>query len=451
MSFLPRVLRFLALTLVFGIVSPGEGQMANPLSVEEAMANAKAHHPQIAAARAAEEQARSTVKSAGSGRLPTIAASEDILYSNDPVFAFGSKLRQARFTSNDFDLNSLNHPSPLSNFSASITANWTAFDGGSTRRKVQSANSSLLATQLQSRYTEEQVATRAATLYYRVLMAEDQIAVAAAALKRAQEIDADIRDRVRAGLSLESDGARSNLALQSAQDDLASANDNIKLARTDLFAWMGEPSSDRPLLRPDSSVLAMENSSPGDDLAGRFDVQSLRLEQQSARETLASIKATSWPQITAFGHVENDAERVVSNGSGNWTVGAKIQLSVFDGGVRKAREQESLASIHRLAAQERSTVLDAHSNISALENEIADLRRRRNTAENAVHVQQETLQTSRDRYASGLVSITEVLNGESELSSAEFQRVRVFYQLCIVNAELALEDGAQTVTKADHP
>jgi outer membrane protein len=452
MSLLRRTLRgfLVAFSLMAGVPFPGKGQTAQPLTLEEAVASAKAHHPQIAGAQAAEEQARSAVNSAVAARLPKITVAEDMMYSDDPVFAFGSKIRQARFSTTDFDLDSLNHPSPLGNFSASATANWTAFDAGSTRRRVQSAASSLHAAQLQLQYTEEQVATRIATLYYRVLMAEDEVGAASAAQKRAQEVDADIRDRVRAGLSLESDGARADLAVQGAQDNLALAKDNIVLATRDLFESIGEPRSDRPLVRPDSINLPAESPSPGDDLSGRLDLQSLRLEQRSARETLSSIKATAWPQITAFGHIENDAEHVLSNGSGNWTVGAKIQLNLFDGGVRKPHEQEALASIHRLGAQEREAVLEAHSNIAALRNRIADLRRRLNTAGSAIQVQQETLQTSRDRYASGLVSITEVLNGESELSSAEFQRIRTFYQLCIATADVALVDGIPTTSKAGH-
>ncbi len=451
MSFLRRTVcgSLIAISLMACLPFPGEGQTAPPLTLEEAVASAKAHHPQIAGAQASEEQARSAVNRAAAARLPTITVAEDMVYSDDPVFAFGSKLRQARFSATDFEPNRLNHPSPLGNFSASATVDWTVFDAGSTRRKVQSATSSLFAAQLRSQYTEEQVATRIATLYYRVLMAEDEVGAASAAQKRAQEIDADIRDRVRAGLSLESDGARADLVVQSAEDDLASAKDNIVLARRDLFESIGESTSDRPLVRPDNTLPA-ESLSLGADLLGRLDLQSLRLDQRSARKTLSSIKATAWPQITAFGHIENDAEHFVSNGSGNWTVGAKIQLNLFDGAVRKPREQEALASIHRLRAQEREAVLEAHSNISALRNRIADLRRRLNTAGSAIEVQQETLQTSRDRYASGLVSITEVLNGESELSSAEFRRVRTFYQLCITNADLALTDGTPITSKAGH-
>ena len=436
-----------ALALVFGLRT-ASGQAAAPITLDEAIAGARAHHPRMAEAQAAEEQAQSARRAAASGRLPVIAASEEAVYSDDPVFAFGSKLRQGRFASSDFDLNTLNHPAALSNFDASVNVSWTAFDGGATRSKVASANSSLWAAVLETQYAGEQVAESVTTLYYRVLMAEEQIAVANAALQRAQEIAADVEDRVHAGLALESDGARARLALQDAQNDAAAAHEHVQLARTDFFDLIGEPNSDQPLVRPEVKALPSGDAAASDALAQRFDLQALRMEQQSARQQLTSIKASAWPAISAYGHVENDSEHLATGGSGNWAVGAKIELSVFDSGLRRAREQEAAANLHRLAAQERSTLLEANANIAALKALMVDLHRRLTTAESAVRVEQDALQTTRDRYASGLVSITEVLSGESQLTAAEFQRVRLFYQLCMAKADLALADGQQATSKA---
>ncbi len=453
----------LALGITVGVTASAAGQAAEPLSLQEAITLGETHHPSIASAQAAVEGARAAVRGAQAAQLPTLTVAEDAMYSNDPVFAFGSELRQDRFTSADLSIDALNHPGAIRNFSASATANWTAFDAGAARRGVRSARHSLLAAQLESQYTGEQIATSITTLYFRALMAEDEIAVATAALKRDREIDGNIRDRVRAGLSLDSDGARADLSLRNAQDDLAAAKNNVTLARLDLFDALGVPPSDRPLIHPSlpppvlpstgtlSNGISTAKIEPGNGMTNRLDLQAIRLQQQAAREKLSSIKASAWPTITTFGHVENDAENVVSNGSGNWMIGAKIQMNLFDGGARKAQEQQAAASIERLDAQERSTLLEAHSEIAARKTQIEDLGRSLATAESAIGVQQQTLTTARDRYATGLVTITEVLDGENDLTAAEFQRVRTFYQLCIANAELALADGSLTSSKAGRP
>ncbi len=454
MNFLKQVLPGLPILFgaLFGFALPADAQAAAPISLSEAIAKAQHHHPLIEAAVASENAARGATREARAALYPSISVAEDALFSNDPVFAFGSKLRQARFSSADFAIDALNHPSPLSNFSASATATWTAFDAGSSRHRIGGANASLQAARLETRYTAEQLAAQVATLYYRVLTAEDQVGVAERAVHRAREVDESVQDRVRSGFSLESDGARAHLGLRNAQDDLLSAKSNVTLARHDLFAAIGDSPSDRPLVRPDIPQTSFgANSETSGDLDQRFDIQALRMKEQAARQNLAAIKAGAWPQVTTFGHVENDAEYVVTNGSGNWTIGAKVQFSVFDGGARRAHQQQTVAQLHSLEAQERSTLLEADATVAALKNEIDDLHRRLATAEEASRVQENALKTSRDRYTSGLVTITDVLDGENDLAGAEFLRVRTYYQLCIANANLALATGTVVDSKAGQP
>jgi outer membrane protein TolC len=68
-----------------------------------------------------------------------------------------------------------------------------------------------------------------------------------------------------------------------------------------------------------------------------------------------------------------------------------------------------------------------------------------------VRVEQEAMQTARDRYTTGLASLSDVLNSESELSAAEFNRVRIFYQLHIANTDLAFASGSPLTSKAGQP
>lgn len=454
MSRLRKVL-YVLLVLAGIVVVPalmGQGLAGPVLTLEEAVTEARKHHPRAALAEASVDAARAAVKGARASQYPSFSVGEDVLYSNDPVFAFGSKLRQARFTSNDFDLNALNHPSALSNFSGSGSGTWKAFDGGSTRHSVRSAEASLQASELSSQYTAEQLAAEITALFYRVLTAEDQANVAKVAVARAREVDESVQDRVHAGLSLESDGARAHLALRSAEDDAATVQGNIVLARRDLFAAMGRSPTDEPLER---TVVDPTYETDLPRLAGdpqkRLDIQALDYQQQAAHQSLSAVRATAWPQVTALGHIENDAQWLVTHGSANWAIGAKVQWNVFDGGARRSRELEAASRIHTVEAQKRASLLEADSTIAALESQIEDLQRRLATANEAIRTQDEALKTSRDRYKTGLLTITDVLSNETALSEAEFQRVRTYYQIRIANANLALASGTVTNTKAGQP
>ena len=56
------------------------------------------------------EEAKAGASLARTQLLPQVSFTEDISRGNDPVYVFGTKLRQQRFTQADFDLDSLNRP-----------------------------------------------------------------------------------------------------------------------------------------------------------------------------------------------------------------------------------------------------------------------------------------------------------------------------------------------------
>ena len=73
--------------------------------------------------------------------LPQLNFTEDISRGDDPVYAFGTRLRQRQFTQADFALNDLNRPSAdrLTSPRAS-RAPGLAFDSFKTQRQIRSAD-----------------------------------------------------------------------------------------------------------------------------------------------------------------------------------------------------------------------------------------------------------------------------------------------------------------------
>ena len=64
-----------------------------------------------------------SVRAARSFLMPHLSFSETATRGDDPVYVFGSKLRQQRFTQADFTLNKLNSPLPFGNFSHAVWGN----------------------------------------------------------------------------------------------------------------------------------------------------------------------------------------------------------------------------------------------------------------------------------------------------------------------------------------
>src|SRR5271166_5210798 len=99
----------LALSILFCIAKlPASGQA--PLTLRQAINQALEQSPEASMARASEQEAKSESTIARSQLLPHFSFTEDISRGDDPVYAFGTRLKQGQFTQADFALNALNRP-----------------------------------------------------------------------------------------------------------------------------------------------------------------------------------------------------------------------------------------------------------------------------------------------------------------------------------------------------
>jgi len=96
------------------VVTPAQdAQHPSPLTLQQAATIALEKNPQRKAALAETKAAAADIREARSFLLPHVAFSETATRGNDPVYVFGSKLRQHRFTTADFAPNLLNTPTPV--------------------------------------------------------------------------------------------------------------------------------------------------------------------------------------------------------------------------------------------------------------------------------------------------------------------------------------------------
>ncbi len=88
----------------------------SPLTLQQAVKIALEKNPLRKAALADTRVASADVREARSVLMPRLTFSETATRGNDPVYVFGSKLRQQRFTIADFDLNQAEHSLALREF-----------------------------------------------------------------------------------------------------------------------------------------------------------------------------------------------------------------------------------------------------------------------------------------------------------------------------------------------
>jgi outer membrane protein TolC len=174
-----------------------------PLTLRQAISQALAQNPEAAIARASNQDAKAAAALARTAQLPQLGFTEDISRGDDPVYVFGSKLRQGQFTLADFAVNALNRPQPIGNFSTRLSGSWMAFDSFKTQREIRRADQFKASASSSAKAVDQQIVFRVVGAYQSVLYAQREVAVALHEQDSAAALVASVEDHVKAGLAVE--------------------------------------------------------------------------------------------------------------------------------------------------------------------------------------------------------------------------------------------------------
>src|SRR5512146_1924774 len=125
----------IAASVLLSVVSLAQ----TPITLRDAIAAALEKNPAHKAAIAEHSAAVAGVRESRAILMPRFSFAESATRGNDPVFAFGTRLRQQRFTATDFALNRLNSPTPIGDFSSRFSGQWTLFDSLQNLQQIRRA------------------------------------------------------------------------------------------------------------------------------------------------------------------------------------------------------------------------------------------------------------------------------------------------------------------------
>ena len=441
--------RHLVLALAVGamlVATVWAQSSAVPLTLHDAANMALEKNPLRKAAVADKHAAYADIQSARSLLLPHVTFSEAATRGNDPVYVFGSRLRQQRFTQADFALSQLNAPSPLGNFATRFGGTWNLFDSLASWHGITRAKEMNIAASRQLERTDQEILFRVVQSYYGVLLAAKQLEVAEQAEKTAKSIMDRSQVRFDAGLVVESDLLSSKVRRASREQELIRAYNNLELARAQLNTAMGVS----PDMQYQPTDALTERSLAGKSLSD-FEQKALttrpdlkRIEsQQSAQElSIAIAKSSFGPRLNAFAGWEMDNPTFLAGGGGNnWLGGIELQIDLFQGGAKHAALSRERANAEKIAALKQAASDAVRLEVRQAYYDQDASRQQVEVARTAITQAQESLRMSQDRYDSGLLTIADLLAAEEAARRAQADYWQAIYQFHTSSANLELACG----------
>lgn len=356
-----KAVRFIVLCFSLfgsGILWAQDSLVPPQVTFKEYLTQVLSYYPSLKREHASIEKAIAHKALAASSQMPQFWASLKSEYGNDPVYVFGSLLRQNKFTSDDFALKHLNTPSSRSDNSAGIETEWLLFDFSQTAARIKSAGILSESIQFQAQLTHMEAILAASEVYSRLALTDVLLKTLEEQVSAGQEDIKALESLNQKGLAL---GADFYLARMTQTQLLQLKNETVaqRAALAMVFNVLRGADPSVPVMVTmdfDKSLTVSGNAQEwiNKAVAHRLDIKAMEKTLEAGGIQVSAEKKSILPRVVAYGGVDEHVHKIGDSGGGNYMVGIKAKMEVFDPGYG-ARVKLAKEELNRLAAQYQET------------------------------------------------------------------------------------------------
>lgn len=445
-----RLIAVMYVVLASTFAVAAQNSFSYSLSLDTAVEKALLNNPQTKISESRIRTADLQLAEARTGKRPSLQFSQSTVRSNDPVFVFGTRLQQGRFTASDFALNSLNNPRALTNLRFLVSGQMPLFDQRQTSSRVAVADTTKKQAELQAEAVSQQLRFDVIRAYYGAVLGQEMLKVSNEAVRSADANRKKAKDMADVGMTTEADYLAAEVELANAGQQKLEAQSELIVSKAALNLLLGDgPGVERFFtgdLQERYFSVDEQEELIRTAFANRPDYISASLAIEKSRRQTRAVKDLSLPRVDAFGNFGHSSP-YIANGSTDYTVGVSLSYTLFDAG-RKAR-QEQAAEAETLADAERQALANQ------IVMEVVRAFQAYGTAQQKIKVSiksiaqaDEALRIVQDRYKFGLTTFNEVIRAESALVRAKHNLLGARYEYCVAYASVLLATGQLTDVRA---
>ena len=410
---------------------------------------AEAHSPET---RVVWENARAQAAGLGIARselLPTLAAVALAGVERDEA-GFG-----ARF-----------YRQTLPSFQVSLDLDYTIFDFGARRGRINAESARLLASNFGFNDVHRQLIYDVSLAYYRLLNAAGQEEAAGASLVNAQAVQQAAEERLRNGLATLPDVLEARSATAQARYDLQAVLGTEEIARGDLATALGASATARFRVQPLSEVPTPESVADTVEqainraLEQRPDLQAQVAEVRMAHAERQQARSAFYPSLSVSAGSSAQSLYIMQQDlpwghtaglTGGLT--ASLNWTVFDGGARRNRLAQAEAHIRQAEAQVSAARDHIEDQVWTAYSNLNTAFRQREAAAALVTAATQSYSAALESYNYGVRNLLDVTNAQKVLAQARSTDILARTQVLAALADLAFRtgDAIQTNARRTHP
>jgi outer membrane protein len=405
------------------------------LTLEQALATAREHQPQVAAAAAAARAAAARVDEAHAPLLPQISGVGTYQRATaNFVSRPGSLPRQLGTSGGAESIESFGY------FNAGLNLNYLLFDFGQTRARWRAAAASYDSQRDSQRTTESVVLFDVRTAFFQARANRELVAVARDTLANQRKHLDQTQGFVEVGTQAPIALAQEKTAVSNAQVQLINAENGYDTAKAQLNQAMGiETPDDYDIADEAFPAVPLEDGSPAalfvEALKARPEIASLADQVRAQELTVEALRGAYRPSLGLNSGATDAGAKV--NGL-TWNLSAALQVSVpiFTGGLTRAQVAEGEANLAAARSQVAIERLQVQVEIEQARLAVRAAKSSLAASADALENAQDQLHLAEGRYETGVGSIIELGDAQVALTSAAQQKVQAEYGLFQARAQL---------------
>lgn len=279
--------------------------------------------------------------------------------------------------------------------------------------------------------------------YLAALLYAEQVKYNLQSVARMQKFYDDAKTLFETKQVQEVDVKRAAFDLKNKEAELAKAKQQYQQWILQLKYHIAYPLTDEIILT-DTTLLktnSFANKGANINVGNRLGYQNLLLQKEQYQTEINRLKSNYLPKVSLVAYSAYQAFRPDLNlfSANTWFnltyVGAKLEVSIFDGLLKKRQIQTSNLQINRknqeTAAFVRQYDFDFQFNQLKAQNELQNIEIRRNN----VLLAKELVQNNLDRFLAGLALAKDVTDQETKLAEAEQQYLSALYDFAITQLD----------------
>ncbi|KUJ54626.1 TolC family protein [Chryseobacterium aquaticum] len=360
--------------------------------------------------------------------LPNINASYTFSNTNNPLYAFGSRLNQERITMTDFNPDNLNSPKSISNFATKLEIQQPIINMDAVyQKKAGQVKSEVLKikTERTKEYVQFELKKAYMTLQMTYKMVETLENARTTTLANKKVID----NYYKNGIIQKSEVLYMDVRLKEIENQIHFAKSNVKNTSDYLYFLFDEDYQNK-VLKPTESLEYQESIVENNPTLNinRKDLQAYQKSLEAYDLMIKSSKAKFLPKLNAFGSFEMYDNKIAQFDANGYLAGIQLSWNVFDGLKAKSEQEKYKAELSKTQTEIQQYQKQSELELNKISRQVQDAENKVNLTQLAWEQSKEAYRIRKNRYDQGLEKSADLLTSETQMSQKELEHIQAIFE-----------------------